>query len=298
MVLLSPLKSRIETVSNQPQNQPQIQPQVQQAQQVHHPLCIESSSSDAAIVEPAHIESASPSKPSLAKPSTSDSAITTIQSRISPWLTPIAYGLGCWVVLPSFFEIEVTGQENLPQQGAVILAPTHRARWDSLLIPYATGRFVTGRDLRFMVTADEMKGIQGWMIQRLGGFPVNPRNPAIASLRYGVEVLQNGEMLVIYPEGNIFRNSELQPLKPGLARLALQAEASRPGLGLKIVPMHLQYEQPFPTWGCKVKIQIGNPLEVAAYNQCGGAKQKAQQITQDLETTLRQLGDRALIPNA
>jgi 1-acyl-sn-glycerol-3-phosphate acyltransferase len=298
MVLLSPLKSRPETVSKQPQSQPQVQ----QAQQAHHPILvespsiqssrIESSSIQSSRIESSSIESSSTSKP-LSKPSTSDSAITAIQSRISPWLTPIVYGLGCWFMLPSFFNIEVTGQENLPKEGAVILAPTHRARWDSLLIPYATGRFVTGRDLRFMVTADEMKGVQGWLIQRLGGFPVNPRNPAIASLRYGVEVLQNGEMLVIYPEGNIFRNSQLQPLKPGLARLALQAEASRPGLGLKIVPIHLHYEQPFPKRGCKVKIQIGAPLEVATYSQGGGAKQKAQQITQDLEAALRQLGDRA-----
>ena len=279
MVSLSLLKSRLETVSNQPQSQSQSQSQSHQVHQTQPPICAESSRSAASDF----------AKPSSSKPPISDSAITAIQSRISPWLTPIAYGLGCWFVLPSFFQIEVTGQENLPQEGAVILAPTHRARWDSLLIPYATGRFVTGRDLRFMVTADEMKGLQGWIIRRLGGFPVNPRNPAIASLRYGVEVLQNGEMLVIYPEGNIFRDRQLQPLKPGLARLALQA-SSRPEL--KIVPIHLEYGQPLPKWGCKVRIQIGQPLEVAAYKQFNGAKQKAQQITQDLEAALRQLGDR------
>ena len=278
MVLLSPLKSRLETVSNQPQKQPQSQSD-SQAHQAQPLICAES---------PSSVSSDLVKLPS-SKPPISDSAVTAIQSRISPWLTPIAYGLGCWFVLPSFFQIEVTGQVNLPQEGAVILAPTHRARWDSLLIPYATGRFVTGRDLRFMVTADEMKGLQGWIIRRLGGFPVNPRNPAIASLRYGVEVLQNGEMLVIYPEGNIFRDRQLQPLKPGLARLALQASSRSE---LKIVPIHLQYGQPFPKWGCKVKIQIGRPLEVAAYSEVKGVKQKAQQITQDLEATLRQLGDR------
>jgi 1-acyl-sn-glycerol-3-phosphate acyltransferase len=215
--------------------------------------------------------------------------ITTIQSQISPWLTPLAYGLGCWFVLPNYFKIQVTGQENLPKDGPVILAPTHRARWDSLLVPYAAGRFVTGRDLRFMVTADEVKGFQGWLIRRLGGFPVNPRHPAIASLRYGVEVLQNREMLVIYPEGNIFRDNQLRSLKPGLARLALQAEASKPGLGIKVVPIHLNYSQPFPTWGCRAKVAIGKPLAVSTYNQ-GSVKQNAQRLTEDLETALRQLG--------
>jgi 1-acyl-sn-glycerol-3-phosphate acyltransferase len=282
MVLLSPLKSRLDT------SRPDTS-RLDTASQYNliHNQAQPSGSTRAKLVSAPSAESSSSS-------SHSEASITAIQSQISPWLTPIAYGLGCRLVLPAFFRIEVTGQENLPKNGAVILAPTHRARWDSLLVPYATGRFVTGRDLRFMVTADEVRGLQGWLIKRLGGFPVNPRNPAIASLRYGVEVLQNGEMLVIYPEGNIFRDKKLRPLKPGLARIALQAEASRPGLDMKIVPIHLRYEMPYPKRGCKVNIQIGQPLEVATYSQ-GSTKQKAQQITQDLETALRQLDSGAAL---
>jgi hypothetical protein len=37
----------------------------------------------------------------------------------------------------------------------VLLAPTHRARWDALLLPLAAGVRVTGRHCRFMVTLDE-----------------------------------------------------------------------------------------------------------------------------------------------
>lgn len=211
-----------------------------------------------------------------------------IDSRFSPWLTPVAYALGCWVVLPSYFRIHITGQENIPESGAVILAPTHRSRWDALLVPYVAGRFVTGRDIHFMVTADEVKGLQGWLIRRLGGFPVNPRHPAIASLRHGVEVLQNQEMMVIFPEGGIFREKPLQPLKPGLARLALQAEASQPGLDIKIVPINIDYSQTIPKWGTQVNITIASPIAVADYLQ-GNVKQNAQQLTNDLTTALQSL---------
>jgi 1-acyl-sn-glycerol-3-phosphate acyltransferase len=211
-----------------------------------------------------------------------------VNSWVSPWLTPLAYGLGCWAVIPAYFRVEVIGQENVPRDGAVILAPTHRSRWDALLVPYATGRLVTGRDIRFMVTSDEVQGIQGWLIRRLGGFPVNPRQPAIASLRYGLEILQNREMLVIFPEGGIYRDKQLHPLKPGLARLALQAEASQPNLDVKIVPIHLDYSQEVPTWGCEVTIRIGAPLQVADYDQ-GSVKQEAQRLTEDLATALNGL---------
>jgi 1-acyl-sn-glycerol-3-phosphate acyltransferase len=213
----------------------------------------------------------------------------TIDSRFSPWLTPLVYPLARRLVLPFYFgKIKVTGQENLPTEGPVILAPTHRARWDALLVPYATGRNVTGRDLRFMVSADEVKGIQGWFIRRLGGFPVNTRHPTIASLRHGVEVLQNGEMLVIFPEGGIFRDGQVHTLKPGLARLAIQAETSQPGLGVQVVPIALEYSDAYPEWGCDVKICIGKPLKMSDYVQ-GNAKQDAKQVTADLEAALRVL---------
>ncbi|HEY9699310.1 MAG TPA: 1-acyl-sn-glycerol-3-phosphate acyltransferase [Trichocoleus sp.] len=228
-------------------------------------------------------------RPNPPKAAASETPITAIRSRLSPWLTPIAYRLGCWFVLPSYFRhIEVTGRANLPQEGPLILAPTHRSRWDAMLIPYVAGRCATGRDIRFMVTVDEVKGIQGWLIQQLGGFPVNPRQPAVASLRYGVEVLQNRETLVIFPEGGIFRDRQVHPLKPGLARLALQAEASQPGLDVKIVPIDLSYSEPFPQWRCRAKVAIGQPLAVAQYRE-GSVKQRAQQLTDDLELALRQL---------
>ncbi len=216
---------------------------------------------------------------------------THVTSRVSPWLAPLAYFLGRRFLLPLYFgKISVTGQENLPVTGPVILAPTHRSRWDALVVPATTGRAVTGRDLRFMVSANEASGFQGWFVRRLGGFPVNTDRASISTLRHGVEVLVQGEMLVIFPEGNIFQDGSLHPLKPGLARLALSAESSHPGLDIKIVPIGLSYSKSFPPQrGCDVCIRIGSPLAVADYNQ-GSIKQNAKQLTNDLATALKNLG--------
>jgi len=225
-----------------------------------------------------------------------DSAERTapINSRISPWLSAIAYPLGSRVLLPAYFSrIDIVGQENLPPSGPVILAPTHRARWDALIVPYATGPRVTGRYLRFMVTADEMQGIQGWFIRRLGGFPVNPRQPGIASLRYGIDLLHNQEMLVIFPEGGIFRDDQVHPLKPGLGRLAIHAEASKPGLGTQIVPIHLHYNQTLPGWGAQVRVDIGTPIAVDDYLS-GTPKAEAKRLTADLHQRLIHLGKKCL----
>lgn len=213
-----------------------------------------------------------------------------IKSHFSPWLAPLVYPLACWLVLPLYFRnIVIKGQENLPTDGPIILAPTHRSRWDALLMGYIAGRWATGRDLRFMVTADEVKGLQGWFIRRLGGFPVNPRQPAIASLRHGVDLLHEEQTLVIFPEGGIFRDPYLHPLKPGLARLALQAESLKPGLNAKIVPISMHYGDPWVKWGCGVEIRIGEALSVAQYTG-KSAKENSKALTQALTQSLTELG--------
>lgn len=232
--------------------------------------------------------------------------VVSITSRVSPWLSRLLYPLAANVVLPFYFDkLEVTGQEHIPRTGPVILAPTHRARWDAIIVPHAAGRTVTGRDLRFMVLASEMKGLQGWFIRRMGGFPVDTNQPGIGSFRHGVELLKKGEMVVIFPEGGIFQDERVHPLKRGLACIALQVESSNPGLGVKILPISLRYSQPVPHWRCDVQVRIGTPLNVADYCSTSPksaakltARQSSQKLTADLEAALKRLdGCEAFMPS-
>ncbi|EDZ92963.1 phospholipid/glycerol acyltransferase [Limnospira maxima CS-328] len=141
------------------------------------------------------------------------------------------------IFMPLYFQqIEVEGQEYIPREGPVILAPTHRSRWDPLILGYVAGRSVTGRDLRYMVLWEQTQGLQGWFVKKLGGFPVNRENPGTASIRYSVELLQNQEMLVLFPEGHIFQDNQIHPIKSGVARIALQAIANQPDFKLPIIP--------------------------------------------------------------
>lgn len=204
-------------------------------------------------------------------------------------MSPLLYLVAGDVVLNLFFKnIDVHGQEHLPLSGPVLLAPTHRSRWDALLIPHIAGRPVTGRDLYFMVSQDEMTGLQGWVIGNFGGFPVNPAQPSISTLRTGVNLLKAGKALVVFPEGNIFREPRIQALKPGLTRLAIQATLARPTPDVQIVPIALHYSQAFPRWGSQVRIDIGPPLPTDCYD-LEQPKDAAQDLMQDLRHALEDL---------
>ena len=214
----------------------------------------------------------------------------TLNSHVSPWLAKIIYPIGSYLVLPLFFgKIQIEGQEHIPLQDPVIIAPTHRSRWDALLVPYALGRLVSGRDLRFMVSANEVKGIQGWVIRRMGGFPVNTERPQLSSVQHSIELLQaNQEMLVIFPEGGIFHDYQIHPLKRGVALIALQAASNQLKQKVKILPVSVRYSQPYPSWGTDVKVDIGAPLTVKEYLSTS-LRQSSQKLTAALQESLQNL---------
>jgi 1-acyl-sn-glycerol-3-phosphate acyltransferase len=221
---------------------------------------------------------------------TSESAALTVSSKsgFSPIIKSLAYPLGQFVLPLYFKHIDISGQEHIPHSGATILAPTHRSRWDPMLVPYVAGPYITGRDIRFMTSQNEMKGIQGWIVRRLGGFPVDTDNPSVATFKFSINLLVRGEMLAIFPEGNIFRDNEPHPLKKGLTRIAVQAHSAAPDQDIKIIPIHFQYSDAMPKMGSSVKILIGAPL--FASNYAGKSNKKAAEaMHQDLEVALHDL---------
>ena len=208
---------------------------------------------------------------------------------ISPWLSPLAMVLTQDVALQGFFQrIAILNHHHLPQQGPVLLAPTHRARWDALLLPHAAGRRVTGRDCRFMVTKDEMQGLQGWFLHRLGCFPVDQGRPTLASLRYAIDLLEAGEQLVVFPEGCIRRDDSPIRLHQGLARLALLALGQE--VPVTVVPVGIAYGHVRPQLGDVAAVSFGAPLRpegqgrdaARAFNQqLTAAMQSAEQAARE-----------------
>jgi 1-acyl-sn-glycerol-3-phosphate acyltransferase len=211
-------------------------------------------------------------------------------AKVSPLLSCITYPLGCYLLLPSYFgTLEVIGREHIPRSGPVLLAPTHRSRWDALIVPYTAGRWKTGRDLRYMVSENEMRGLQGWFISKMGGFPIDPEHPGLSSIRESIKVLCQGEMLVIFPEGGIYRGQPVQPLKAGIGRIALQAQSQREVKeSVKVVPISIRYSQDYPQWGTQVKVNVGAPLDTKDY-PLSQMKKSAQCLSKDLEKALQDL---------
>ena len=150
---------------------------------------------------------------------------------------------------------------SIPINSSIILAPTHRSRWDGLILTMAMGRRVTKKDCRFMVTKSEMRGIQGWFLKRLGCFSINQLSPSLSALRYAIDLIEKGEQLVVFPEGKINRYGKKLVLKEGLYRLARLA-TKKTNL-ITIVPIGIAYSEISPKFRSKVSLCLGEPLIIS-----------------------------------
>lgn len=201
-------------------------------------------------------------------------------ANINPWLY--------WSLLPLhrlfmklyFAEIKIKGLEHLPKHGSAVFAPKHYSRWDPLVIA-----LINKDPLYFMTNANQFEGFQGWLIKRLGAFPVDLKQPKVSSFRCAIELLEAGKKLVMFPEGGIVRDQQLRPLKTGLARLVLQAEENtQRDLKIPIVPIALHY-QPNAEQSANILINISPALYTDDYRQ-DNDKHTATLLTQSLETSL------------
>ena len=187
-----------------------------------------------------------------------------IWHKINPILGFIAMFITQDIVLRFFFKKKkiLNNGLTIPINSSIILAPTHRSRWDGFILTLAMGRRVTKKDCRFMVTKSEMRGIQGWFLKRLGCFSINQLSPSLSALRYAIDLIEKGEQLVVFPEGKINKYGEKIVLKEGLYRLArLATKKTKP----IIIPIGIAYSNVPPKFRGEFCLSFGKPIAINDY---------------------------------
>ena len=187
------------------------------------------------------------------------------RQKINPVLGFLAMFVTQDIVLRFFFSKKkiINNNFQIPMNSSIILAPTHRSRWDGLVLTMAMGRRVTNKDCRFMVTKSEMRGIQGWFLKRLGCFSINQSSPSLFTLRYAIDLIVKGEQLVVFPEGKINKFSRKLVLKEGLFRLARLA--TQQTKSIIIIPIGIAYSKVSPKFRSDFCLSFGQPIAITDY---------------------------------
>ena len=187
------------------------------------------------------------------------------RNKINPLLGFIAMFVTQDIILRFFFSKKkiIRNSFSIPINSSIILAPTHRSRWDGLVLTMAMGRRVTNKDCKFMVTKSEMKGIQGWFLKRLGCFSINQLSPSLSTLRYAIDLIEKREQLVVFPEGKINKYSRKLVLKEGLYRLARLAIKKTETI--TIIPIGIAYSEVSPKFRSQFCLSFGQPIVMNDY---------------------------------
>jgi 1-acyl-sn-glycerol-3-phosphate acyltransferase len=178
------------------------------------------------------------------------------------------------------FHPTVTGADNIPLTGPVIIAPIHRSNVD-----FAFSLFISPRKIFFMAKQGVFHpAIFGALLIRLGAFPVNRSSADRESMRLAEEVLKRGQALALFPEGTRRSGPSVEALHDGVVFIAARS-------GAKIVPVGIAgSERAMPVGAklprfAKIQIVVGTPIDPPA----SGGRISRSQITEKTEELRQEL---------
>lgn len=161
----------------------------------------------------------------------------------------------CRVFFKTFYDFRVEGLENIPKTGPLIIASNHLSNAD----PPAVGGFAgLVRDSRFMAKKELFEiPVLGWFFRRCGYISVD-RKRAIGdfgALEGAIKALQNGESIVMFPEGTRSKTGQPQKPKSGIGLLVYKT-------GAPVLPVKVEGTFGWP-WVRKIRVKFGQPFTLA-----------------------------------
>lgn len=151
------------------------------------------------------------------------------------------------------WRVRAIGLENVPKQGPLVLAPNHFSQMDHFFI----GVYLR-RKIRFMAKS-QLFGppVLTYVYKHGGVFPVRRGHHDEEAFETVRQLLDQGEMLLVYAEGGRMRSQQLGEPKPGIGRIALES-------GVPIVPVAIKGSEYARQWKKlrfpKTTVQFGEPL--------------------------------------
>jgi 1-acyl-sn-glycerol-3-phosphate acyltransferase len=169
---------------------------------------------------------------------------------------------------------EVVGTENVPRHGPVIICPNHSATLDPPMVP----AFLPRGDTWNMAKSEyfEKGGFNEWIFSAYHAFPVVRHSADRTALRRAFDILKEGQVLIIYPEGTRVESGVLAQPEPGAGFIAQKAACPVVPVGLTGTRECLPKGARWPR-RTHVSITFGKPFKVLSKRSDGAkiARQEA-----------------------
>ena len=146
-----------------------------------------------------------------------------------------------------WFHLEINGRENEPAQGGYILAGNHCSAIDPMIICQG----IRKHHIHFMAKAELFDiPVLKHVIRWLNAFPVSRGTGDTTAIETAMQVIRDGEVLGLFPEGTRSKDGNLLRFKSGLALIAQQTGAS-------VLPVTITYCDPDKRFRSRVVVNYG-----------------------------------------
>lgn len=182
------------------------------------------------------------------------------------------------VVLLILRRWKVVGLERFPKNGGLVVISNHTSYWD----PVAVG-CALNRPIHYMAKAELFQiPILKWVVTGLRSFPVQRGKSDRNAIRKAVELLEQGNIIGVFPEGT--RSSSGEMLKPQLGAVMLAFKANAPVVPVAIIGARGMFG--------KMKLVIGDPVPLPPQEGSRAGRKDleaySEQVMKELANLLKQ----------
>lgn len=188
-----------------------------------------------------------------------------------------------------FLRVRLSGTENIPEDGPLIVASNHVTALDMVFLEYKIKRRIL-----WMAKAELFKNkFVGWLLRKLGAFPVHRGAVDVSAAKTVLDLLEEGKTVGIFPQGTRSKDPD-NPLKAryGIARFAVES-------GVPVLPVSIFGN--FRIFG-RVYVHYGKPV-LLEKKEDGTAYTKAeytelaQNLMDGIYATIREMRNGSEAPN-
>lgn len=176
------------------------------------------------------------------------------------------------IIFNIFYRIEINGVENIPKEGRLIICSNHISLRDPIILA-----IVVPRQLFFMAKKELFKNeLLKLLFKNLGAFPVNRDKSDLTAIKNSIKVLNNNNVLGLFPEGTRVKEKKISNAMPGIAMISLKAKAP-------IVPIYINTNYNLFS---KIKISIGQPI---VFDDWNGKKKSGEEYKELSEKVMEKI---------
>lgn len=121
-----------------------------------------------------------------------------------------------------FYKYEVIGEENIPNEGNIIIAANHKSNLDPIFLAAA----IKNREVA-AIAKKELFNIKplGFILDKLNVIPINRDKPDVSTIKNILRAIKDGYVLGIFPEGTRIKGPGFGEAKAGLSVFAIKGKA-------------------------------------------------------------------------